>query len=361
MGAAFFKGRPTMGRRGLLLLLGVAASACTGTVDLDLDTRTRPCTGASASVRWYTPPAHEQRRTLDAWCSTVGTPVVLHQPANMHAASRQVALVSWNSHVGGGDIGALTADLRAGRVTDGQVLPFVLLIQEAFRARDDVPELTGGHPVPPRIAPRAPGRFRVPIAEAARRLDLHLFYVPSMRNGAGRGDAREDRGSAILSTLPLSDPHAIELPFERQRRVAVAVRIAEVTDSDDLWVVNVHLENRTGRGRLWLEAPSARARQARALVKKFLPDGPAILGGDLNTWASNEPTIELLKDVFDTPVEQDTRATLPGVGRIDYLLARLPSGWTMTSRRLDSRYGSDHYPVLGILTLPEPLPGGPGD
>ena len=90
-------------------------------------------------------------------------------------------------------------------------------------------------------------------------------------------------------------------------------------------------------------------------MKKFLPDGPAILGGDLNTWASNEPTIELLKDVFDTPVGDDPRDTLPGVGRIDYLLARLPSGWTMTSRRLDSQYGSDHFPVLGILTLPEPL------
>ena len=79
----------------------------------------------------------------------------------------------------------------------------------------------------------------------------------------------------------------------------------------------------------------------------------SILGGDLNTWASTEPTIELLKDVFDTPIGEDPRDTLPGVGRIDYLLARLPSGWSMTSRRLESRYGSDHYPVLGILTLPE--------
>lgn len=342
-------------------VVAAVSAACTGTVDLDLDTRTRPCAGTSAPVHWYTPASDEQRRRLDAWCHTVGTPVVLRAPHVPVPPSRHVALVSWNSHVGGGDISALTADLRAGRLTNGQVLPFVLLIQEAFRARDDVPELTGGHPVPPRIGPWAPGRFRVPIAEAARRLALHLFYVPSMRNGPGGGDAREDRGAAILSTLPLSDPHAIELPFERQRRVAVAARIADVTHSDDLWVVNVHLENRTGRGRLWLEAPSARARQARALVRKFLPDGPAILGGDLNTWASNEPTIELLKDVFDTPVEEDTRATLPGVGRIDYLLARLPSGWTMTSRRLDSRYGSDHFPVLGILTLPEALPSSPDE
>ena len=154
--------------------------------------------------------------------------------------------------------------------------------------------------------------------------------------------------------MALSDPHAIELPFERQRRVAVSARIVDAAEDDDLWLVNVHLENRTSAVRFFLEAPAARARQARAVVKEFLPDGPAILGGDLNTWASTEPALELLKDVFDTPIGEDPRDTLPGVGRIDYLLARLPPGWTMASRRLDSRYGSDHFPVLGVLTLPEP-------
>ena len=260
--------------------------------------------------------------------------------------------VSWNVHVGGGDIAALHADLQSGRLTNGEVLPLVLLLQEAFRTNDDIPISRNGQPVPPRIAPHPPTGRRVSTPDLARRLGLHLVYVPSMRNGPGDVPAREDRGSAILSTMPLSDPHAIELPFERQRRVAVSARIADLAEDDDLWLVNVHLENRTGAARFWLEAPAARARQARAFVKEFLPDGPAILGGDLNTWASTEPTIELLKDVFDTPIGEDPRDTLPGVGRIDYLLARLPSGWTMTSRRLDTRYGSDHYPVLGILTLP---------
>ena len=181
---------------------------------------------------------------------------------------------------------------------------------------------------------------------------------PPLAGDLSRADGgREDRGAAILSTMPLVDPHAVELPFERQRRVAIAARLVNLTRDDDLWLVDVHLENRTGGRRLWLEAPAARARQARALVKKFLPDGPAVLGGDLNTWASEEPAIEFLKDVFDTPVGEDPRPTLPGVGRIDYLLARLPSGWTMASQRLDSQYGSDHFPVLGILTLPEPLFG----
>ena len=305
-------------------------------------------------VTWFTPASSEYRRELDAWCATVGTPVV-HQPLTgvISALARRIVLVSWNVHVGGGDIAALVRDLRSGRHTRGEALPFVLLLQEAVRMGDAVPALRSSGRVPPRIAPAPPTGRRVSSPSLASQLGLHVFYVPSMRNGLGRGDDREDRGCAILSTLPLNDLHAIELPFERQRRVALAARIDDVAGEDDLWLVDVHLENRTGARRAWLESPAARARQARALLKKFLPDGPAVLGGDLNTWASNEPTIELLKDVFDTPVGEDPRETLPRVGRIDYLLARLPSDWAMTSRRLDNRYGSDHYPVLGVLTLPE--------
>ncbi|MBK5298905.1 MAG: hypothetical protein JJE40_17260 [Vicinamibacteria bacterium] len=344
-------------RRALAAIVVACTAGCSGAIDLDLDTRARPCTGVAVAgrpgVTWFTPAASKYRRELDAWCATVGTPIV-HEPPTLSTTppGRHIVLISWNVHVGGGDIVALTSDLRSGRLTAGQVLPFVLLIQEAFRTSGDVPELPDIQPVPPRISPRPPTGRRVSTPDLARQLGLHTFYVPSMRNGRGRDERREDRGSAILSTLPLDDLHAIELPLERQRRVAVAARISDVSEDDDLWLVNVHLENRTGVRRLWLESPAARVRQARALVKKFLPDGPAVLGGDLNTWASNEPTMEFLKDVFDTPVGEDPRATLPGVGRIDYLLARLPSGWTMTSRRLDSRYGSDHYPVLGILTLP---------
>ena len=351
--------------RAIATALVACATGCAGAIDLDLDTRTRPCTALAdtpSPVRWFTPAAADQRRRLDAWCATVGTPIVQQPLTPSPSPTRQrIALVSWNVHVGGGDIAALTTDLRSGRLTAGDTLPFILLLQEAFRINDDVPVWRRGQPSPAHIAPRPQTGPRVQTPDLARRLGLHLVYVPSMRNGPGDASHREDRGSAILSTMPLADPHAIELPFERQRRVAVAARIGGVTRDDDLWVLSVHLENRTGGRRFWLEAPSARARQARALVKKFLPDGPAILGGDLNTWASDEPTIELLKDVFETPVGDDTRATLPGVGRIDYLLARLPSGWTMTSRRLDSQYGSDHFPVLGVLTLPEALPASPGE
>jgi len=39
-----------------------------------------------------------------------------------------------------------------------------------------------------------------------------------MRNGEHEGIA-EDRGNAIVSTMPLQRPRLIELPLQRQRRV----------------------------------------------------------------------------------------------------------------------------------------------
>lgn len=115
----------------------------------------------------------------------------------------------------------LVQDLRAGRLTGGRPVPhFVLLLQEVHRAGPQVPP-TESESVPRRIAANPPGGARVDIVEAARRLALELFYVPSMANGWESAPA-EERGNAILSSLPLADLAAI--PYEAQRRVAVAPR-----------------------------------------------------------------------------------------------------------------------------------------
>ena len=80
-------------------------------------------------------------------------------------------------------------------------------------------------------------------------MGLWIVYVPSMRNG--RGDETEDRGSAILSTLPLSDAVAIELPWVHQRRVAVMVTVSSRLGNAP-WharMVSVHLDDRPSRSR----------------------------------------------------------------------------------------------------------------
>ena len=70
---------------------------------------------------------------------------------------------------------------------------------------------------------------------------MYAAYVPSMRNGRKCDEEpREDRGNAIISTLPLSEVTAVELPFAQQRRVAVAATIR--TAGGVLHVMSVHLD-----------------------------------------------------------------------------------------------------------------------
>src|SRR5439155_5701261 len=109
----------------------------------------------------------------------------------------------------------------SGTLTGQPVGSFVLLLQEAYRSGADVPSKPSGR-TSWASAQRPPhaGGTRDDIVTIARRLKLAAFYVPSMRNGAP-GATEEDRGNAILSTLPLSELTAIELPLERQRRVAL--------------------------------------------------------------------------------------------------------------------------------------------
>src|SRR5213075_439929 len=155
------------------------------------------------------------------WCGTVG-PTVVEQ--SLLAADAQntdsLAIITWNTHVGAGDIGALVSDLRSGAVTDGvPVRDFVLLRQEVYRTGGEIPGLLYHVGVPGRIAPLPPTGKRIEVVQSARDAALNIFYVRTMRNGA-RLLPLEDRGNAILSTIRLHDLNAIELPLERQRRVA---------------------------------------------------------------------------------------------------------------------------------------------
>ena len=54
----------------------------------------------------------------------------------------------------------------------------------------------------------------------------------------------EDRGNAILSTLPLTEPVAVELPGERQRRVVIIAKAASIS------LAVVHLDALGGTRRL---------------------------------------------------------------------------------------------------------------
>lgn len=148
----------------------------------------------------------------------VGPPILVAAPAAPAAASPprldDLIVVTWNLHLSEARLAELVAQLRSGALTGQPVAHFVLLLQELHRRGPEVPVFSRGD----RAAFHLGSRDTHPLdARAyAASLGLSAWYVPSMRNGTS---LREDRGSAILSTEPLHDLQAIELPLDRQRRV----------------------------------------------------------------------------------------------------------------------------------------------
>jgi endonuclease/exonuclease/phosphatase family metal-dependent hydrolase len=332
---------------------------------------------------WIAPDDVRDRDRLVKWCQTVGPVVVESPPADAAPAIvDRLAIITWNVHVGGGDLEAIIGGLRTGEFTGGNAAPeFVLLLQEAYREGSDVPSrFPAGSPLPRAIVERPPGGIRRDIRVVAARAGLHLFYAPAMRNnGADRAAAPEDRGTAILSTLPLADLQVIELPFERQRRVALAASVAGRTSDAAGWqlrLANVQIDTTLALTR---GGPiAARRRQAEALLDalsradlmrsaaRTVESGPRtdrsgprteatpmVLGGDFNTWLGNkEPAVEVMFRAFpETPRPADVatwRGPLGAHATLDHVFVRGLFRFVST-RRLSGRFGSDHYPLLTLV------------
>jgi endonuclease/exonuclease/phosphatase family metal-dependent hydrolase len=226
-----------------------------------------------------------------------------------------LAVVTWNAHDGRGDLPRLIDDLSSGRITGAPPRDYVLLLQEAVEGVEDL----------------------------ARRRGLSVFHVPVF---AGM---EPTSGTAILSTRPLEDTRTIDLPVERQHRVAAAATIAIA--GERLFVVSAHLENRLDLLRGGPFGDRARGRQAEALVDALPPDGDGIVGGDMNTMLGpNEPALRVLLERFpDTPGGR-SEPTFRDRLVLDHVFFDLPAGWRGVRRVVRERYGSDHHPVLGVVS-----------
>lgn len=303
-------------------------------------------------VRWIVP---DDRRALDAWCAAVGPAVVAPAAASRtDSPAGELVVVTWNVHVGAGDLVSFVTGLRNGRFTDGlPVEHFVLLLQEAYRRGGLVPsDPQVGRHTPRPILPDRPGP-PLDIVDASTALGLSLFYVPSMRNGPpDRTD--EDRGNAILSTEPLADLAAIELPFDRQRRVALQATIRGRQTSGEPWTVRLadaHFENVGAVKRLWILSMVSRLKEARLLLREMTTDGNAILGGDLNTWFGfGEPAYQALASALPRQASSERRPTFGRFLRLDHLLFRIPEAWKTVTTRLET-HGSDHHPLLAQIGI----------
>jgi len=339
----------------------------------------RSCPSADAPVSWYYPDTEGDNRQLQAWCVTVGPTVVSFVP-DAHFGTLQrgdtLTIAVWNSNVGAGDLqGFLKRELglrcsASASSLDPGAPQFALLVQEAFRRSADIPTDPPGGVMPPAVAEEPRPGPRTDTIEIAEECGLSLVYVAAARNGSQeREGMREDKGVAILSTLPLSDVIGIELPFEASRRVAIAATVHDA-GGDSLRLVNVHFISSAGPARVLTTGNDSRPRQAAAAVDALrraeaeraggLPelDYPmsTVLAGDLNTWSDAETALLQLREYFPDsppPLEVPTRGRFP----TDHLLFR-SSGTPGSPRllegsyqRIEDRYNSDHHAVLARVVF----------
>jgi endonuclease/exonuclease/phosphatase family metal-dependent hydrolase len=313
------------------------------------------------------------RQPLDLWCHSVGRPIL--EPSisaageiagsavseNAGSAVGEIAgmrILSWNVHVGAGRLEVLLPRLLKDAARDG--LGLTILLQETFRTGDAVPE---AYPatlqVPRAIRPRRPA---MDVHGIAAQFGLSVAYVPSMRNGpATAPNEREDRGNAILSTELLVDVSAIELPFGKQRRVAITALVvprgitggpvlSTVGPPRPIRVVSTHLDTNGDR-----------AAQAVALSDRLtaFTDAPLFVGGDLNSRyglhdnaflaiASRLPMAPCgTGRTHRWPLRLDV---LVPIGRIDFMFTGAASGDLVRScETLPDAYNSDHLPLLMTL------------
>jgi len=348
----------------LALACACLAVSCADRTAAELENASAPCLVRPAlvdgqAVAWHQGNADDAVE-LDRWCRAVGPPILVASPAVPNPTSppplEELVVVTWNAHLGEGRLEQLVGALRSGALTSGRAVNhFVVLIQETYRRGADVPAFPLDARTAFGIVPRDP--YGPDARASASTLGLSVWYVPSMRNGS---EMREDRGSAIFSTEPLLAPRALELPLARQRRVTVGATIDVRTKQgiEKLSLLSAHLEPVSSPRTLWM-FQNPRSGQVRSILA-LLASPPftatagmagVVLGGDFNTIRGGdvEDAYGLARQWSQSLASEDRRRTHL-MGRLDYLFFRMADGWQARARRLDDRFGSDHYPVLGQFT-----------
>lgn len=316
--------------------------------------------GVAEGFRWYRAAEERDRELAARWCATVGAPVVVLEPhPDVPAWIRGggVEVVSWNTYLGGGDLELFLQNelgltcTATGPVFSSGARPFVLMAQEVFRRSSDLPTVENSSVVPWMMGPEGVTSADPDVIELAARCGLSLVYVPSARNGPDTGPRPgEDKGNAILSTLPLRDPIALDLPLEAGRKVAVAASV-RAPGGETVRMVSVHLDVASTFVRTLLTGNQTRARQAAGLIDGLAEaeaDGPGVdatlVGSDLNTWAVEERALRLMALAFPQSPDPDrfgTRGSLP----MDHLHFRHDPGVGLALvgyARVEETYGSDH-------------------
>jgi endonuclease/exonuclease/phosphatase family metal-dependent hydrolase len=341
----------------------------------------RSCPEPSAAS-WYSPENPSDIGPLEEWCSTVGPEVRTEAPPASFGSldpGDSLAIVAWNVDAGSADVLEflrLELGLRCAgswsELTPGSP-HFALLIQEAFRRSSDVPASPPGWAIPRAVDEEDRPGERLDVMEVAERCGLSLAYVAAARNGHEPVEGmREDKGVAIVSTLPLYDVITIELPYEAARRVAVAATLRG-TSGDSLRIASVHLISTPPPARILRTGNGSRLRQGLALVdaldqaeaskagSDLTTDShpiSTVLAGDFNTWSDRETILLRLREHFPDspqPLGEGTHGAFP----TDHILFRgsaAPRSPRMIGAsyvRIANRYYSDHHAIRAIVQFGE--------
>jgi endonuclease/exonuclease/phosphatase family metal-dependent hydrolase len=356
----------------VLALSGGALMACMPSHRMTPDPVPERSCPDVAEQAWYFPETAGDHARLEDWCRTVGPPVVSPDPTAAFGdleSGGELEVISWNVDVGGGDVLGfletelgLTCEGNLSRLAPGAA-HFALLMQEAFRRSNEIPEHPSGPTIPKTVAEDERPGERLDAVEVAARCGLSLVYVAAARNGAEPRDGmREDKGVAILSTLRLENVFFIELPYEAARRVA---SVATVSDASGrrLRLANLHLISTAGPSRALATGNGSRLRQGLAVADALdveeasrsgargSDNGPAmatLLAGDFNTWSDRETTLRRLREQFpDSPpaLGEGTHGAFP----TDHVLFRAGSEGVALAEgsyvRFEDDYRSDHHPI----------------
>jgi endonuclease/exonuclease/phosphatase family metal-dependent hydrolase len=303
----------------------------------------RLCQGTQSAVTWNWNPNPTERATLDGWCDSVGTPVVVQATATAGSV-RRLVIMSWNVRLGEGRVGDLVRLLRA-RTPAPAVgdIGVVLLLQEAFRGGGDIPATAPPHvDTPQRIVPPSPA---ADITAVAAENGLSLVYVPSMRNGEGASIyEREDRGNAILSTEPISDIEAIELPYGGERRVAVLATVTPRGGTRPVRVMTAHFG--------FLRSGARQADRLAEYLQTNLVGPPLVIGLDTNaTLGAASGAVRSIERVVPRLTDCGSGRTSRWIARIDFMFSNLAPSSLTSCGTLTDRYGSDHVPLVLTVDL----------
>lgn len=157
-------------------------------------------------------------------------------------------------------------------------------------------------------------------------------------------------GMAILSGLPLVRSWEIALPDGEEPRIALAAEVV-LPRGDTIVAVNVHFD--------WIEDDDDRFRQASALTRVLdaLPH-PWMVMGDFNDEPGSR-TLALFRERATEAAKAEGRrftfSTDDPRKEIDFVFAAPASRWdVLEARVVDERLGSDHFPVIVVLSQGAP-------